>query len=330
MNNSAAPRISSLTIARALGTILVLVGHAEPIKELLPGLWKFFSLVRMPFFFFIGGFIVSPKARLGAMPFLDFFKKYCIPFVLPYFAISASFTIFKIALSGSVKRSIEFPEIIGLIIAQPWKNPALYLWFIYALFFIRLASFFIKSTPKVLIIAISLSLLIWRPIDSEFFAIGTILHFLPFFLLGFLASSFKQHLLDICSRWWVPLLSTLLLLGVFFFSPFPNWEKTPLRNLMGCIGVITILGIASKLDKLPIHKYANIISEYGIEIYLLQFFFIFPISRILGTLHFPPATIVPFSFLGGLIGPILVAHQLFSKSKLLATVFSGRTHNKAP
>lgn len=317
-------RIYEITVAKSLGTILVLFGHSEPIKDHWPVTWDILSLFRMPLFFFISGLILNHSASTHAIDFPTHWKKYCKPFIMPYLAISLSFTAIKLVAPTDLKRPIELSNVWLDILLYPWNNPAKFLWFIYALFIIRLISYFLFRLPKPAVIAITITLSIIPFHHYSVIALNSITQYSPFFFLGFLFSDKKTEVIRFCNKPVVFLGAWIAFIAAYYASVQSNFSSQFAIVSAGIFGGCGAISTACLLAKKIPEVIPETINKYSLEIYLLQFFFILPVSRVLMKLGIPNELIIPISFIAGGIGPILFARTILRRSPKLSTILVGK------
>ena len=152
-------RLGYLDIAKGIGIILVVIGHAlsvlpSPDKENVELLRTIIYLVHMPLFFFISGLLFEKNLkRYEAVGFRSYVlgkaQLYLIPYItfsiLLYVIVAAAFHIGPI--SKYAVRLGNFTENVPtfLLSILTYKNPIdEHLWFSYVMFLVLVASFLLR------------------------------------------------------------------------------------------------------------------------------------------------------------------------------------------
>ncbi len=310
--------VREMQIARGIGILLVTIGHSEPIAQAFPDFWEVIYSFHMPLFFFMSGFF---SLRLINSPWLKEILPRTARLYISYFTISLSYGLIKLFVPG-LKRPIVPEELIGQIIFYPFDNPALFLWFLYILLLMKLLSPVFRGRRPLLLLPIFIISACWYG-SIELMGIWLLLKHLLYYNCGLILAGqhgifFKQlrdrRLLAI----------VLLLFPLLFFLGAENHDGL-LPVLTALAGIWLVLSVSFLRMPEKVSGFLEYCGKLSLEIYLLQYYFIFPVLYTFTHIGIEPRLIVLFTFAAGLSGPILVSRLVLDKSTLLAILFSGRT-----
>ncbi|MEM5777156.1 MAG: acyltransferase [Candidatus Aenigmatarchaeota archaeon] len=310
-----------MQLARGIGIILVTFGHSIPLDVAYPQIFNFIYSFHMPLFFFLSGFFAHKIITIDSFyGWISSIKRNTLKFIIPYFVISLSFAIIKYLIPHVVKRPVAWHEILFVITVFPLRNPALFLWFLYLIIIMRIITPFIsKINPW--FIFIFLLFFQFFPIEWEIFGISWLLNYLIYYFIGIHASRLKGIFLTIMKK---PHFTPFFLLCFLFSYIFLNYSKYPiLKFSTATFGTFFVVSLCFSYSKyLPI-KTLERLGSYSLQIYLLQFFFIFPLAYLLKVININDETIIIATFFAGLILPILITTFIFPKSKILSLLYGG-------
>ena len=238
-------RDHSYDIAKGLGIIVVVFGHAERGLS-ISGMPTHFSLMgfidytiytfHMPFFFFVSGLFFSEK---NVDP-TDFLTKLGKNIAYPYLFWSILHGSLMVAMGrfGLTNTTIDFTRVLEIL----W-NPISPFWFLYALFFCQLASYIFVQVPPIVRMAFALALFTLFYLHSQSVPLD-IAYGLVYFTLGTVAKQygFWQR------RYTVH--SFLALLVAFAISTYFSWqteipERLPFPSAI--LGIFLIIAISQAL-----------------------------------------------------------------------------------
>lgn len=314
--------IPEMQVARGIGIVLVSAGHSEPIREVFP---EWFSLIysfHMPLFFFLSGFF---STRLAAVTsFREWVRQTpgrMLRLVVPYFVISFSYALLKSLVPHLAKRPIVFAELLPDILLYPTRNPALFLWFLYALIVIRLLLPILSRINKYLLLALLLPFQFYL-FDTEILGLGLISFFLMYYMLGLHMASIKEGFFNgLKSKW---LFAFTLFAFAVGYSFLRYADLSVLKFPVAVSGITLVLCVSFSFSRYLPTAALETLGKCSLEIYLLQYYFIFPLCFFLYRMGLPGEWIVPFTFLASLGGPLVVTVWVFPFSRTLAFLFGGR------
>ncbi len=130
-------RIVSIDIARAIGIVLVVIGHYMP--EGAPfwyeGMRNWIYSFHMPLFMFLSGYVYSLTARKET--YLSFLSRKAARLLIPYLIVSVVIILIKLAgqkvLGIGLKNPVGADAFIRML---AYPEAAIHLWFIFALWWI--------------------------------------------------------------------------------------------------------------------------------------------------------------------------------------------------
>lgn len=310
--------VREMQVARGIGILLVTLGHSEPVAQAFPVFWKFIYSFHMPLFFFMSGFF---SLRLVDRDWLKEVLPRTARFYVPYFTISLSYGLIKLFVPD-LKRPVVPGELLGQILFYPFENPALFLWFLYVLLLMKLLSPLFRGRRPLLLLPLFIVSACWYG-SIDFLGVWSLLKHLLYYNCGLLLA--RQH--GFFCQWLRDrrLLGAALLLFPLLFHLSAKAGNGPLPVLTALAGIWVVL--ACSFFELPakVGSFLEYCGKLSLEIYLLQYYFIFPVLFALTHLSIESRAIVPLTFAAGLAGPILVSRLVLVKSDLLAFVFSGRS-----
>lgn len=314
--------IPEMQIARGIGIILVSAGHSEPIKEVFPEWFRLIYSFHMPLFFFLSGFFSTKLATVTSVKeWLRETPGRMMKLIVPYFIISFSYALLKSFVPHLAKRPVIFADLLPDIFLYPTRNPALFLWFLYTLIIIRLLLPVLTRVNMWLLLALLLPFQFYL-IEVEILGIGLISFYLIYYLLGISMAAFREKFFRCLKSWWLLALSLSAFIAGYSLM---RWaDMSSLKFPVALSGITMVLCVSFSFGRYLPTAALQLLGKYSLEIYLLQYYFIFPLCFFLDRVGFSGEWIVPFTFLVGLGGPLLVTTWIFPFSRPLAFLFGGR------
>jgi fucose 4-O-acetylase-like acetyltransferase len=318
--------IPEMQVARGIGILLVTIGHSEPIKTVFPHLFDIIYSFHMPLFFFLSGFFSTKLMSVGSFrEWMRVVPVRLVYLVIPYITISVCYASLKYFVPQLTIRPVIPEELLLAIFIYPTKNPALFLWFLYTIIIMQAFTPILNRINQYLMLAILFALQVLQP-DVDLFGIGLLLHYTMYYYLGMRASSMRNQFLYALKKKkaWV------VSLGIFAVG-YLVWKKTDIpviQFLVALSGTAFVLSICfCYIQNLP-KRLLETFGQYSFSIYLLQYFFIFPLYFFLTSLSLRGELIVPCTFSAGILGPLFLVYYIFPHSKTLSLLFSGIGRSK--
>lgn len=196
-------KIAHISLLQIIGPIFVVLGHVANNGFISPeSAWWIFSkdwiyIFHMPLFFMVSGYLLSYKGYLKNRTYGQFILGKVKRLLIPYFVINS--LIWLAMLAGQfIKESISL-TIIEILIAfiKPRANALTYLWFLFALFLIFLATPLLKKLldfkkPVCVTIVVAFCVALYIiPLNTEYFALSDLHKDLLFFVFGCLLGQIK-------------------------------------------------------------------------------------------------------------------------------------------
>ncbi len=202
-----------ITIARGIGILLVVLGHAlkqtgvtnTAVDVLIEVIYSF----HMPLFFVLSGFVsVKILQYTKAEEYIRYIKSRMLRLLLPYFVMGILYMPLKYFLSRFARNPYDFSAAWKLVIGI---NPNTTMWFLYTLFWVSVtALFFVKR--RVLLPMLALSFILSAAAFSFDWGIRTP-KYLFFFILGLCIREHYEEFLHWKEKKWCVALAAALFLG---------------------------------------------------------------------------------------------------------------------
>jgi len=316
-----------ITLSKALGIILVVVGHFTStvympayyveMKELI------FSF-HMPLFMVLSGFLfqMSLCRRPGKIFLIPFLKKKFLRLMVPYFFLSVVIALLNFILGHyiSVKRTVDVRYLFEILYTNVGGS-AVFLWFMYTLFVVFLISALCMRMKGGITLLGILSIVLYFVPLPELFYLSYVHSFLIYFwggmILFLLTDRGKLHLS------FVHALAAMFLLGLAYSAR--EWFSTEyirqsLNLLCGLSGSYLVICIAYAFGQGE-NKWLLSLGKYSAYIYLLHMAGVYVVRIIYEKIGlFTPLTYGVALFtavVAGLIIPILLTKYVIHKNKSL-------------
>ena len=314
--------IPEMQAARGVGIILVALGHSEPVRDAYPLLFSWIYSFHMPLFFLLSGFFSSRLTQGGpvAEVIRSVFRRAFYLFI-PYLSVSIGYSALKHFASPLAKRPVSLADLPVDILLYPGNNPALFLWFIYALMIMWLLAPLLARLPAVLLAPLLVLSQMYSP-DVRIFGLGNVFHFIVYYYLGILAAVKREEILAVMGR--LPTCGAALAVFAAGYSLARGREIPGLPLVTAVAGSIWVVSSCFVCKKWLPMRFLETCGRYSLQIYLLQYFFIFPLYFLLKSRGIDGEWIVPFTFGAGLLLPLALCRWVFPRCAVLAFLFGGR------
>jgi fucose 4-O-acetylase-like acetyltransferase len=367
ISHSGHHRIEYFDLLKGIAIFLVVMGHALVmcIRQMDAALiFKIISEVHMPVFFFISGYFtfkVSSSGRAFASP--DLWRRFR-QLMIPFFIVSALFIWYY---PHSHLLSPFSPDLPHLYCAY-WKDGYWFTLCLFEMFllywpFSRLLSCLKSFWQQVLAIVIVYAVLVFLASyvspsgnylsseDSNFDVVGfgLLARFFPIFMMGVLAKSHADDFRRLCSSGIAFTVAVVLFIVAFFVTVYP-WDFPSLPSWFPFVsrpfehfGIIIIAfaavipwsnkeyaaGEAGSSHPSVVARYFNFLGNKSLGIYLLHFFFLFPLTALQQLLKDIGLAFVPLAVIAACIAFAVIAVTLFviyliERSRLLAALIIGK------
>ncbi len=308
-------------MARGIGILLVTLGHSIPLKDAYPSIYNFIYSFHMPMFFFLSGFFATKLLNISTInDWMRNLSRSTLRLVVPYFVISFSYGLIKYYIPHMVKRPFLWQDFFYVITIYPLSNPALFLWFLYLIIIMRI---FTPIIPKINRWLFFLFLLIFQffPINYDLFAVGWFLNYFIYYFIGTQISQLKDSFFILMKNRWLMSLFFAVFGATYISSSY--FEYQFLKFLTAVSGSFFVISLCFSYSNLLPKKVLDLFGYYSLQIYILQFFFIFPLAYIFQIIGIGniPTIIATFSL--GVVCPLAISIFIFPKSKILSLLFGG-------
>lgn len=297
-------RVEWVDYAKGITIILVVLHHAtyrELYSESISYFNSILELIRMPLFFFISGLFIH-RSITGERS--DFVRKKVMP-LLYLFVLWSIIRYFTDTVPRRLFLEENESNLSNLFVI--FIDPSGTYWYIYALLVFLIMTRFIRSIPA---IALSFSMLFFvisfQVGDYTF--LFKLARFYPFFLLGYLTSSF---VIDKASK----VRSYHLVVPFLGFAAVAFMHSGIIANeslsffMSGSIGIISGIIIAVFLTKFSMFSWLSYVGKNTLIIYLLHYIphsaFKLILPKLMGNL---PELAILIMVITGVIFPLVVAY----------------------
>lgn len=295
-------RDNTVDIIRGIAILLVVIGHTiqyntHNFDDNI--VFKLIYSFHMPLFMFISGYVLAiHPPKLSNMNFIaKKFNQLVIPFLVWYFCIAY--------FANNQFVSVDFFDYAKRLII----SPAYGYWFLWILFINFIIFSGISATNQHVPewFTIILVILIIKFLPTFYFGHVLVKLYLPFFFGGYLFAKYKNNIVRLSYKKYIPLFYVLFLFLLYFWTrttPSPIIELIHIqfsKNMIfhlnelyhfvtSFIGIFLIFDITNRF--LLNFKYSNYLSllgtNYTLDIYVIHIYFISLISWI----SFYPAMIL--------------------------------------
>jgi fucose 4-O-acetylase-like acetyltransferase len=320
------PYITEMQVARGIGILLVTVGHSEPIKWVFPTAFDVIYAFHMPLFFFLSGFFSTRLARVDSLrEWAHVVPSRVVPLIIPYFTVSLCYAFLKYFVPQLAVRPVAPGELFLDLLVYPTMNPALFMWFLYTIIILQALTPLMARVNRYAMLVVLLALQV-LDLDIHLFGGGLVLHYALFYYLGLIASSQQEEFLHLLRRKALPLIACALFLAGYLLMR--NTGVHILGLVTAISGILFVLSVCFCFPRWFPEKTLEILGKYSFTIYLLQYFFIYPVYFLLTALHLRGELIVPFTFAVGITGPLLLVFYLFPHARVISLLISGMERHK--
>jgi fucose 4-O-acetylase-like acetyltransferase len=317
--------IREMQIARGMGILLVTIGHSEPIKDVYPFLFHLIYAFHMPLFFFLSGFFSVKTAVVGSVrEWREVVWPRLLVLIIPYFAITLVYSSLKSLVPHLAKRPVVFTDLLTTMLVYPADNPALFLWFLYTIIILRALAPLLMKLNTYALLAVFIVFQIVTP-EFRLFGIVLVLHYGIYYYLGLkTASLWKERFLSLLGGRTLPLASLCVFAAAFLAQA--HWRIPLLGFPAAASGILFVLSACATGARFFSGRFLEYLGGHSLQIYLLQYFFIFPVLFLLERLAVPGRLIVFATFAVGLAGPLLIVQVVFTRSRIISLLFGGMDH----
>jgi len=304
-----------MEIARGIAILLVTLGHSEPIKTALPSMKEFIYSFHMPLFFFMSGFFSVRFISEGLVSYvLPRIKR----LLIPYITISFSFFIIKFVVPSMVNRPVDPARFLLDIFVYPLNNPALFLWFLYVIILMKLFTAFLRFIPVWLMFILAALPALTGMADYDFAAFSHLGKYMIFFTAGLWVANYKKSFFAFITGHRKALLWTCSFLFFYMLNVTMTLKLPSLDVLVAFAGTFMVISMCFTWHDTLKFSFLKFAGRYSLEIYLLQYYFIFPVYYLMLKQDIDPICIIPFTFAAGIAGPIIIIKYFLPRCRWAA------------
>ncbi len=305
-------RINKFDNLKGLAILLIVMGHLTFFRkfEAISFIRDFVFLFHLPVFFFVAGYF----SKIGPDEPIKAFKRLVIPYIL----FCLIWEIFNVYYLGNSPKSALF------------IHPGYILWFLMALFFMKILLPIVDKFRYPLIIAIIASLLIGF-INSNILGISRTFIYMPIFILGFYYDDYKEKFINKFpiienNKFAVIVLILTLLLSILITLTF-NYDVVSMKHTYGhdFLRDMLVRGmviLVSAINVLVLTRFMTnkkiVLTQFGIDsltVYLLHPYAIKLAKKIFAPyLKGHQKLIVAFVLMGSFIIVWLLSRDIVSKA----------------
>lgn len=322
-----------ITLSKALGIILVVVGHFTSTVYMPAYYIEMKNLIfsfHMPLFMVLSGFLfqMSLRSKPDKISLLPFLKKKFNRLMVPYFFISALIALLNFALGFfmPVKRSVDWRYLVEILYTNVGGS-AVFLWFVYTLFVIFAISILCMRSKGGIFILGTLSLLLYFIPLPQIFYLSFVHSFIVYFwggmLLFLLTDRPKKHYSVSYS-----LIALLVLVLAFLIrESLPvGFTKQILNLICGFAGSYMVICVAYISQGKS--KWLMALGKYSAYIYLLHMAGVYMVRVVFEKIAiFTPVCYgiaLVAAVIAGLLIPLLVTKNIIYRNKALTFLMGGK------
>lgn len=312
-----------MSMMSIFGIILVVLGHSgyegTNIAVDCPYLFKWIYNFHMPLFFFISGYLFSlTNESFIEMNKPKLIRKKIQRLLVPYLTIGLVLWGIKFIFSSyaSVERSFSVTTFLLMFVAPSMEGSTMgYLWYLITLFvvFALIAIFSMvhidmkKSSWCLIVIGGSWLLNSWFG-TIEWFNIGQVLWYMPFFVIGILYKKYDAILKQKINWGGIFNVSLSVTLSVLLILINTNSQPFVYKIVAAVVGIWVSLSVCSYLARKEwIIKNILPYGDYTYSIYLLSWFGQYSTKIIVvNILHLNMIVSIVSLFFMGIVVPILI------------------------
>ena len=273
------PRYPEIDIARGLGIILVVLGHALKQTGKTAGIYQILITViysfHMPFFFILSGFTAVSILEMNKMQDkINWIKKRASRLLVPYFVIGLLYIPVKVILSQYALKPYRLSDAWRLLIGE---NPNTALWYLYILFWIGVLAV-LMLTERTIAAAVPVTMIIsflaysFAPAGSSTLMHVRILRYFFFFVLGImwrLEYESWKHMTGTKKVYNIILVSCAVLFvsGCCWLCAGKNEGMT---LLTACTGSVLMMLAADRIKNKKRAGFLKKTGEYSMDIYIFS------------------------------------------------------------
>lgn len=350
-------RIEYFDLLKGIAIFLVVMGHVLTmcIRNIDSAFtFKIISEIHMPLFFFISGYLTYKSSRTKSFLKPDLWKRFK-QLIIPFVVVSALW-IWYFPHSGLLS---PISDSLTDMYQSYWKDGYWFTLCLFEIFLIYYPLSILLSKIKnsawqiILTIAVYAALIILARFlsfpaeNKDILGIGLLTSFFPVFMTGLFAAKYKEKFSAIVnnSLWFVDALFIFIFCWyytVYFweFPMLPDWVNLitrPLEHFGLIIIAITAIQPWSKKEfnfeqgNKPsiVARYFKFLGKESLAIYLIHYFFLFPLTPLqepLKSIGLPMVPLLTVSIIAAflVIAATLLVNYIIQRNKYLSFILIGK------
>ena len=251
-------RILWIDVAKVIGIFLMIIGHIDLIPDRLG---SFIYSYHMPLFFVISGIFWHP------LPFKEIVKKNFRALIVPFLIMTAIWCLYYFVcyIKNGIHLRQLLPYIFGSIISPGkdfmFMHPlCINLWFLLALAAIRLFCSFFNN--RIALTMVTVGLFVVEMCLSKMsiilpFALDSAMLALPFFVIGYLASSYLKIPYSVFEYFLLFIVSAFLVILLGAHNGIVDINHNLFGNngfvfiVVGVVGTLMVFSFSRLITKIP-------------------------------------------------------------------------------
>ena len=326
--------LPEITLLRAAGIVLVVLGHADIFGQQAPYVYpvaeKIIYSFHMPLFIFISGFVfMYTNQHKGSFNFAAFIRKKISRLLVPAFLVLTLAFPLRAMLAyvkGAGVDSYSLANYFKMFFLKEYL-PIEFFWFIFVLFDIFLLAKILLHCIRKKYLALLVSLLFMTmnlfPVDIDLFYLKYISAYLIYFWLGCLCcfAASGKRLIHLFPGGNVSLLMATALLFLLLYLNLTG-KRTGIWELACALsGICMSYSFVRYLNQFQL-AYLRLIGKYTFQIFLFSWFF----HRLVETIMFQKLQLMfwvtyPTSVALAIAGPLLLTKLVLEKSPKMKSLF---------
>lgn len=353
-------RIQHFDVLKGIAIFMVVMGHV--IAMCIRGLdgaflFKFIEQTHMPIFFFISGYLTYAATEQYSFKVPNLKKRF-LQLIIPFLVITPLWVLYFPHSGLQSPLSDNLPALYRAY----WKDGY---WFTLCLFELFLIYYPLslllrriqRTWAQIAVILATYAVLIGLAIlfadeeaNVDYLGLGLLARFFPIFIMGVMAHRWRESFDKACnsSAW---LTAAIVTFGVTFFIVAYRWDMPWAENNAVASAINYLLMPPMQLSLLVLAiamaepwcrqefqagrqpscaaRYFNLLGNKSLGIYLLHYFFLFPLTALQEPLRqmalsAVPLTVVSAAVAFAIVAVVLLVIYALERSRLLAFLFLGK------
>lgn len=345
-------RVDTFDLLKGIAIFLVVMGHVLTmcIRDIDSSVaFKLIGEVHMPVFFFISGYFTYKTSSLKSFVAPNLKRRF-LQLMVPFFVVSSLWITYFPHSGLQSPLSSNIPDML----MSYWKDGY---WFTLALFemilvYALLSRLFCRIRQGIWQVAVAVAvyvlMILVSPLISDAavnfdpLGIGLLTRFYPIFMFGVFARKYNAQFEQMVTNAWVGVMAVAVFFVSWYYSvytwEFPNIPTTLVyiaQPLLHVSLMVLVMGLAKSVKPSEsskpgvVKRWFLYLGNNSLGIYLLHYFFLFPLTPLQEPLRmldlaFVPLMVVAAFFAFFIVAATLGANYVIGKNRLLAFLMIGK------